>query len=40
MKHYIRYTCTASLAAGTLIASLVLAEDKSASQKPDRKWRR
>jgi hypothetical protein len=35
MKQYIRYTCTAALAAATLTASLVLAEDKSASQKPD-----
>jgi len=26
MKHYIRYTCTAVLAAGTIIASPVLAE--------------
>ncbi len=35
MKNYIRYTSTAVLTAGTLIASLVLAEDKSDSQKPD-----
>ena len=37
MKHYIRYTCTAVLAAGTIIASPVLAEEKSASQGPDPK---
>ena len=37
MKHYIRYTCTAVLAAGTIIASPVLAEEKSASQEPDPK---
>jgi hypothetical protein len=35
MKYCIRYTSTAVLAAATLTASLVLAEDKSASQKLD-----
>ena len=35
MKHYIRCTGTAMMAVATLTAGLVLAEDKSASQKPD-----
>jgi hypothetical protein len=34
MKNYVHYTCSA-LAAGTLVAGLALASDKSASQKPD-----
>jgi hypothetical protein len=37
MTQRIRYTRTAALAAGALMASLVLAEDKPASQKPDPK---
>ena len=35
MKHTIRYNAAAVLAAGTLVASLALAQDKPASQKPD-----
>ena len=37
MKHCVRCTCFAVVIAGTLVASLALAEDKSASQKMDPK---
>src|SRR5687768_4430687 len=37
MKHLTRTTCTAVIAAGTLVASLALAQDKTASQKLDPK---
>jgi hypothetical protein len=35
MKHCLRYTCTAAMAAATLMAGMVLAKDKSASPKTD-----
>lgn len=37
MKHCVRYTCSALVIAGTLVASFALAKDKSASQKLDPK---